>query len=292
MTHAGWRSTRRAVVNLWRAPLPTLLAMITIALALFLAAILGAAVSSARALLVSWGAQPAVTAYLDRALSDDQARAIGEMVRTQERVQVVHVTPAQALDRLRVQLGTLSDALDGLPGNPLPGTLEITPAPGADVRALAQRVGGLPGVREVDYGREWFERLEALGRALRQFGTAALAIVAFAALLVVANTIRLAVYARRDEIEIMKLVGATDGYVRVPFLIEGALQGLCGALLASAALVAAQRIVLPRASAAFSFAAGVPAPHLTGASVAFLAAAGALVGLCGSYLAVARFLRA
>jgi cell division transport system permease protein len=292
MTHAGWRSVRRAVVNLWRAPLPTLLAVITIALALFLAAVLAASISSARALLISWGAQPAVTAYLDRSLGDDQARALADAVRSQERVQVALVTPAQALDRLRLQLGSLSDALDGLPGNPLPPTLEITPPPGTDVRGLAQRVGGIPGVREVDYGREWFERLEALGRALRQFGTAALAIVAFAALLVVANTIRLAVYARRDEIEIMKLVGATDAYVRVPFLIEGALQGLCGAALASAALVAMQRVVLARAAAAFTFAAGAPAPHLTPAAVALLAGAGAVVGLCGSYLAVARFLRA
>jgi cell division transport system permease protein len=292
MTHSGWRSTRRAMVNLWRAPLPTLVAVITIGLALFLAAVLAASITSARALLVSWGAQPAVTAYLDRTLGGDQARAIAETVRAQERVQVVLVTPAEALDRLRVQLGTLSDALDGLPGNPLPAMLEITPPPRADVRALAQRVSGLPGVREVDYGREWFERLEALGRALRQFGTAALVIVGFAAVFVVANTIRLAVYARRDEIEVMKLVGATDGYVRVPFLIEGALQGLCGALLASAALVAVQRVVLPRAAAAFAFAAGVAAPHFTPASLALLAGAGALVGLSGSYLAVARFLRA
>jgi len=292
MTHSGWRLMRRAAVNLWRAPLPSLLAVITISLALFLAATLAASVSSARALLASWGAQPSVTAYLDRALSDAEARTLAETVRTQEHVQVVHVTPAQALDRLRVQLGSLSSALDGLPGNPLPTTLEMTPPPGTDVRGLAQRLGGLPGVREVDYGREWFDRLEALGRALRQFGTAALVVVAFAALLVVANTIRLAVYARRDEIEIMKLVGATDGYVRAPFLIEGALQGLCGALLTSAALVAVQRIVLPRAAAAFAFAAGVPAPHLTAESVALLAGAGALVGLGGSYLAVARFLRA
>ncbi|HWE25687.1 MAG TPA: ABC transporter permease, partial [Myxococcales bacterium] len=254
MTHAAFRLMRRAAVNLWRAPLPSLVAVITIALALFLAAALAAAVVSARALLVSWGAQPAVTAYLDRALSDDQARALADTVRTQERVHVVHVTPAQALDGLRAQLGTLSGALDGLPGNPLPGTLEITPAAGADVRSLAQRVAGLPGVREVDYGREWFERLEALGRALRQFGGAALLVVAFAALLVVANTIRLAVYARRDEIEIMKLVGATDAFVSAPFLIEGFLQGILGAGLAVGALAGLHAVLVPRLAAAVAFA--------------------------------------
>ena len=107
----------------------------------------------------------------------------------------------------------------------------------------------------------------------------------------VANTIRLAVYARREEIDIMRLVGATDAYVRLPFVIEGALQGLCGAVLAISGLVAVQRIVLPRAAAAFAFASGVPAPHLSPLHCALLAGAGAVVGLSGSYLAVARFLR-
>jgi len=127
---------------------------------------------------------------------------------------------------------------------------------------------------------------------MRNFGSGALALVLTAALLVVANTIRLAVYARRDEIEIMKLVGATNAYVRTPFLLEGMLQGLAGALLAVVGLEIVQRLVIPRAAAAFSFAAGAAAPHLAVAHFGILAGAGAVVGLLGSYLAVARFLRA
>ena len=291
MTHVAWRLFRRALVNLWRAPLPSLLAVVTIALALFLGAALAFSLASARALLASWGAQPAVTAYLDRRLSEEEARATAERVRAAAPdAAVTFVSPAQALDRLRVQLGELGGALDGLPRNPLPATLELDPGRG-DLRALAERIAKVDGVADVDYGREWSDRLEALAGALRGLGTAALALVGLAALLVVANTIRLAVYARRDEIEIMKLVGATDGYVRAPFLLEGALQGLSGAALAAAGLVAIQRLVLPRAAAAFAFAAGVPAPHLAAQHCALLAAAGALVGLCGSYLAVARSLQ-
>ena len=292
MTHVAWRLLRRALINLWRAPLPSLLAVVTIALALFLGGALAFSILGARALLASWGAQPTVTAYLDRALSEDQARAVAARVHADHpEVEVVLVSPAQALDRLRVQLGNLGGALDGLPRNPLPATLELTPPGGSDLRALADGISGVGGVAEVDYGREWVDRLEALGGALRGFGTASLALLAFAALLVVANTIRLAVYARRDEIEIMKLVGATDGYVRAPFLLEGALQGLCGAALAAGGLLAVQRLVLPRAAAAFTFASGGSAPHLAAQHCALLAAAGALVGLCGSYLAVARSLR-
>ncbi|HYR21169.1 MAG TPA: permease-like cell division protein FtsX [Myxococcales bacterium] len=292
MTHVAWRLLRRALINLWRAPLPSLLAVVTIALALFLGGAMAFSVLGARVLLASWGAQRTVTAYLDRALSEEQARAVAERLRADHPgVEVVLVSPAQALDRLRVQLGDLGGALDGLSRNPLPATLELTPRGGGDLRALADRVSNVGGVAEVDYGREWVDRLEALGGALRGFGTASLALLAVAALLVVANTIRLAVYARRDEIEIMKLVGATDGYVRAPFLLEGALQGLCGAALAAAGLLAVQRLVLPRAAAAFAFASGASAPHLAAQHCAVLAAAGALVGLCGSYLAVGRSLR-
>ena len=147
-------------------------------------------------------------------------------------------------------------------------------------------------MQELDYGREWLDKLEALGNGLRVFGTGALAIVLGAALLVVANTIRLAVYARRDEIEIMKLVGATDGYVRAPFLLEGALQGLLGAALALGAVEAVRRWLLPPASHAFAFASGAVAPHLLPVHAAALLGIGTLVGLFGSWLAVARFLRA
>ena len=293
MTHVAWRLVRRALLNLWRAPLPSLLAVVTIALALFLGGTLAFTVLGARALLASWGAQPAVTAYLDRTLSEEQARGVADRVRSAEPgAEVVFVSPEQALGRLRVQLGELGGALDGLSRNPLPATVELSPRGGSDLRGLAGRVSQVAGVAEVDYGREWVDRLEALGNALRGFGTASLALVALAALLVVANTIRLAVYARRDEIEIMKLVGATDRYVRAPFLLEGALQGLCGAALAVSGLLAVQRLLLPRAAAAFAFAAGAHAPHLSPQHCALLAASGALVGLCGSYLAVARFLRA
>ena len=294
--HIAWRLVRRAAVNLWRAPLPSLVSVLTIALALFLGASFAVGVLSARRLLQGWGAEPSVTLYLDRSTSDDEAKALaGRIAETERTESVRYVDRAQALQRLRTELGDLGSALDGLPENPLPPSVEVIPAgsPGPnEVRALASRLGQLSHVVEVNYGREWLDRIEVLGRSMRNFGSGALALVLTAALLVVANTIRLAVYARRDEIEIMKLVGATNAYVRTPFLLEGMLQGLAGALLAVVGLEIVQRLVIPRAAAAFSFAAGAAAPHLAVAHFGILAGAGAVVGLLGSYLAVARFLRA
>lgn len=295
IVHVSYRLARRAFVNLWRAPLPSLVSVLTIGLSLFLGASFGLGLLSARALISSWGAQAAITVYLERATTDDQARALARDVQARTGdASVVYVDRATALSRLRVDLGDLAGALDGLSQNPLPPSIEISPhtalAP-SELRILAAQLAQLPHVRDVDYGREWLDKLEALGRASRSFGLGAVAAVAAAALLVVANTIRLAVYARRDEIEIMKLVGATDAYVRAPFLLEGMLQGLIGAGLALTGVVAMQRWLLPRAEAAFAFAAGVLPPRMGPSQGALLLGVGALVGLFGSWLAVGRFLR-
>ena len=293
--HVALRLTRRALVNLWRAPLPSLVSVLTIGLTLFLGAAFVFSLGAARTLLASWGAQAAITIYLPSSASDAQARALAARVeREHPDLRVAYVDKTAALSRLRVDLGELSSALEGLSSNPLPPTLELSPQTAlsaAALRQLALELSWLPHVQEVDYGREWLDRLEALGRALRAGGAGALAVVLGAALLVVANTIRLAVYARRDEIEIMKLVGATDGYVRLPFLLEGGLQGLLGALLAIGGLYAVQKWLLPRAAEAFAFAAGAATPYLHLPQASAVALLGALVGLLGSYLAVARFLR-
>jgi cell division transport system permease protein len=295
IAHVAWRLSRRALVNLWRAPLPSLVSVLTIGLALFLGATFVLGLFSAQALLTGWGAQAGVTLYLDRAITDDQARALAQRIRGDEpQVEVTYVDRATALKRLRSDLGDLAGALDGLTQNPLPASLELTPrvalAP-ADVRVLAAKLSQMPSVEQVDYGREWLDKLEALGRGVRVFGAGALFAVLGAALLVVANTIRLAVYARRDEIEIMKLVGATDRYVRAPFLMEGALQGLIGAALALGAVVVLQKWLLPQATQAFAFASGTVAPDILAPHMAALLGIGAMVGLFGSWLAVARFLR-
>jgi len=294
IAHVAWRLSRRAAVNLWRAPLLSLVSVLTIGLSLFIGATFVLGLFTARRLLTSWGAQPSMTLYLNVATTDAQGLTLAQQIRGRGDVDVRYVDAAVALQRLRADLGELGPALDGLTQNPLPASLEIRPrAPLAatSLRVLAAELEQSPGVRDVEYGREWLDKLEALGRGLRAFGAGALLAVIGAALMVVANTIRLAVYARRDEIEIMKLVGATDGYVRAPFLLEGALQGLLGAALALGAVIAVQRWLLPGASQAFAFAAGISAPNLVPAHGAVLLGIGTVVGLFGSWLAVARFLR-
>ena len=293
--HVAMRLSKRALINLWRAPLPSLVSVLTIGLALFLGASFVFGLLAARSVVQSWGAQASLTIYLHSSANDLAAQQLAERVaREHPELGVRFVAKAEALSRLKVDLGEQGAVLEGLTTNPLPPTIELMPKQTLSaeaLRTLAAELSRLPAVSEVDYGRDWLDRLEALARAVRAAGAGGLIAVLSAALLVVANTIRLAVYARRDEIEIMKLVGATDGYVRLPFLLEGALQGLLGGGVALGALFGVERWLLPRAHEAFSFASGAALPALHVPQAGLVAAAGALVGLFGSWLAVARFLR-
>jgi cell division transport system permease protein len=211
---------------------------------------------------------------------------------------VEEVSPRAALDRLVRELGPAAESLRGLSEDPLPPSLEVRVpesmrAP-ASLRALSAELRGTPGVTGVDYGEQAVERLSALARAVRWAGWVAFVVLVGATLIIVSATLQLAIYARREEVEIQKLVGATDRFVQAPFLLEGALQGLAGATLAIAGLIAFRQTLSPQLASLLSFlrlpgAGGDVRPWMEALQ---LALAGAGLGLAGSYLAVHRFLRA
>lgn len=151
---------------------------------------------------------------------------------------VQHVDPQEALRRYREWAGSVAALADELAANPLPASLELRLRPGPEAErqgeAILQAVRGDPAVEDVRFDREWLARLEAL-LSLARVGGSGLALAVFAAVIfVMASVLRLAVYARREEIEIMLLVGATPAFVRGPFLVAGVAQGV---LAAAAALV-------------------------------------------------------
>jgi cell division transport system permease protein len=148
-------------------------------------------------------------------------------------------------------------------------------------------------VTAVDYGEQAIERLSAIVRAVRVAGAFAFALIVIATVLIVSATLQLAIYARRQEIEIQKLVGATDRFVKAPFLLEGLLQGLLGATVALAGLWGFSRYISPRLSELFTFLwlPGSGTELLAPALALELWTAGAMLGLLGSFLAVSRFSR-
>jgi cell division transport system permease protein len=207
------------------------------------------------------------------------------------------VPPQAALERLALELGDLGEALAHLPENPLPPSveLEVPPerrTPGA-LKTLARELRALPGITGVDYGEEAVERLSAISKALRYGGWVAFLVVLLARVVIVSATLQLAIYSRREEIEIQKLVGATDRFVKAPFLIEGFLQGLLGSGVALTGLLAFERLLGPGAASLFSFLVGSSGTvSLLEPGLALeLLAAGCALGLGGSFIAVGRFLR-
>lgn len=177
-----------------------------------------------------------IEAFLGDELDQKSALALADSIRSLSAVKTVsYVDKEMALDAFRQQFG--DEALQVLETNPLPASLKIEL--GEENRTfpraekVAQQIAELPGVVDVEYGRQWLSRLDHL---LDAVGAAALMlglILAASAVLVVATTIRLAFHARRETVEIMRLVGATPGFIARPFVVEGAIYGFFGALLGS-----------------------------------------------------------
>jgi cell division transport system permease protein len=181
--------------------------------------------------------------------------------------------------------------------NPLPaslghGDLEGQRDPEA-LRRLSDVLARVPAVEDVEWGEESVTRLSAMARGLRLVGLVAFLIVLLTTITVVAATLQLAIYARREEIEIQKLVGATDRFVRVPFILEGLMQGLLGGLLALGALMLFARFAVPQLKSVLGFllAQEFPVRMITPRLGVELLVGGAALGLMGSMLAVRRFLR-
>jgi cell division transport system permease protein len=286
-----------ALAGLKQSPFVHFVAALTIAVALFSVGLARFGVDALDRALASWGSEVEITVYLKDSLKPEDALALAEGVRRQDGGEVRLVSAEQALSRLRRDLGPSGDVLTNLPKNPLPASLEIRPAPqlrsASAIALLAAKWSKIEGVESVEYGREWIERLEGLGKAVRGAGALVLLIVLLAAVTVVAATLQLAIYARREEIEIQKLVGATDTFVKAPFLLEGLLQGAVGGGLACGGLWLFARYLGPHLGRAVAFAVqGIGLPALIDARTALaLTGGGMVLGFVGSLLAVRRFLR-
>jgi cell division transport system permease protein len=203
------------------------------------------------------------------------------------------VSRAEALSSLKRSLGAQASVVDQLPRNPLPASLEVTPTPEAatpeGTRGLVTRLAALTEVDEVQGGAEWVESLAQWQRLFELTGLGVGAVLALAAILTVTTATTLVLHARRDEMEIMRLVGATEAVIRLPLLLQGMTQGLLGAALALAALVAAHAVFAPRLEPLLTLTLGLArAVFLSPAQMLLLLAGGAMLGALGGLLAKGR----
>jgi cell division transport system permease protein len=292
------RAIERGLRGARRNPLVQLVAVGTIALALLLVGTLELLAKNVRHLASSWGADVQMTVYLDDGLPTGRAEQIAEALRKLPGVSAVHnVEPHQAWLRLRRSLAGRADLLDGIEEGFLPASLEVALEPGVAevIRAhpTFEKLRHLAGVDEVELVGDWAARLHKLEAGIRNTALTVGLLVLLACLYVVGSNIRLGVFARRDEIEILKLVGATDRYVKAPFLVEGALQGALGAALAGGLLFSLFLLAAPRLETALGtlLLGGQPLTFFRPLELGIAVALGTLMGLAGSAIALGRYVR-
>lgn len=206
---------------------------------------------------------------------------------------VRYVSRAEALALLKHSLGPQASVVEQLPRNPLPASLELTPdeqtATPEGTRALVQRLSALPEVEEVQGGAEWVESLAQWQRLFQLTGLGVGAVLALAAILTVTTATTLVLHVRRDEMEIMRLVGATEMVIRLPLLLQGMAQGLLGAVVALGALEVAYVLLAPRLEPLLNLTLGLGrAVFLSAPQVTLLLAGGAMLGALGGLLAKGR----
>jgi cell division transport system permease protein len=266
-------------------------AVLTIAIALLLVGAFALVVGNMQGLLASFGEDLQVTAYLDPGLPEEDQRSLAQRAATIEGVERVEwVTKQEAWERFGKSLGGAS-LLEGLDENPLPASLEIHLLPGqrtpAGLAILEEALDGLEGVDELARGQEWVEGYARAAALVRSAAIGLGGVLGIAALLIVANTIRLALYSRKDELEILSLVGASRTFVRIPFILEGTLQGALGGILAVVLLYVAFQLLVPQLRYGLELILGNTEPRFFGGPGVFrLIVSGAVLGMLGSVTAL------
>ncbi|MBV9121090.1 MAG: ABC transporter permease [Chloroflexi bacterium] len=234
-----------------------------------------------------------VVAYIKDSADPAQiANLRDNLSRNADVASVAYVSKDEALARMKQTLGDKAQLLAQVKGNPLPASLEVqlrfaTSAPG-----VAEMLAHESIVEDVDYKRDVVQRLLAITNFLRIAGVIIVAGLAVIALFIIVNTTRIAMYARRQEIEIMKLVGATDWFVRWPFIFEGMFLGLVGSMVTTTLIAAGYEPMLERVSGLLTFLPLAFDPDFLPKLLGLLVASGVAIGALGSYISVRRFLDA
>jgi len=278
---------RETMLAFRRAPLLSALSITTIGFSLFVFGLFGLVTVNIQRVMGNVAERVEVVAYLRRGVpSEAVAVAMSDIQAFPEVQGVTQVTEAAALARARRELPEFQDIFQDLESNPLPASLDVRLKPEfRDARhaaLVADRLRGFDFVDDVRYGSDWVAKLDHLRDIAGAVGLVVGAAFALVAIIIIGTTIRMAVLHRGSEIAIMRLVGATDGFIRRPFLLEGLLKGLLGGALALGLCYGAYELVNAYLIHADFFTTG---QALAGIGV------GGLIGLVGSLVSIGRHLR-
>ena len=283
--------SREALLSFRRAPLLSALSITTIAFSLFTVGLFGLVAINLRQALRGLEERVEIVAYVFRGTASETIAIASQDIAAFPEVQdVSYVSEEEALQRARTELIEFRDAYRDLQVNPLPASIEVRLKEGyrdaRTVERVAQRLKGFGFIDDVRYGREWVQKLDYLRNITGLVGLVIGLAFAAVAVVIIGVTIRLTILQRAREISIMRLVGATNWFIRGPFLLEGALKGLLGGLLSLALCYAGYLLFRDKSGGTLSGLVFFRPEHMV-----LIIIFGVLLGLGGSLVSVGRHLR-
>ena len=276
-----------------RNGLMSLASLMTVALSLLILGVFIILVMNLNHMASVLESQVQVTVYLQDTLKEVEVREVGTRITKLPGVTRVNfIAKEEAMNRFKQRLGEQQGLLAELgEANPLPNSFEVKLDRPERVKPVALAIAQLKGVEAARYGQEVVEQLFSLTRMVRIFGVVLILFLGLAALFIIVNTIRLTVFARRREIGIMKYVGATDWFIRWPFIIEGVLLGFLGACIAVLPLTQFYSMLTGQVYESLAFLPLLPKYPFMGYVNIFLLCAGIGIGALGSVISVKKFLK-
>lgn len=288
--------TKRAIKDILDNRFLNVVTVITIALTIIIASAFALVFKNASDLVHSWKQGIRIMAYLAPGSTQATRLNVKYKISSISGIQeAVFISKEEALKRLKIQMRRQSSLLENLRENPLPDAFEIRMVPTmhneAAVESLANRLESLPEIDDVEYGQLWFRRFSNFINLFRLTGYALGILFFMAAVFIVANTIRIVLYSRRDEIEIMRLVGASDGFIKTPFYLEGVILGALGGAIGLAVLFVFYALI--SSNVEHSLSAGQFRIQFLSVAVVIQIVIGSMtVGWLGCYLSLKQFLKA
>lgn len=283
---------REVLLSMIRKRWMTFASIGTVALSLFVLGVFLIMVMNMHKMASSLESQVQISVYINDALPEEGRKEIERMTREMKSVTAIEYVPREkALKKLQERLGDNKKILDALgESNPLPNSFLVTVKSAEDVKKTAVLIADLYGVEEVKYGQDVAANLFELTHLIRFFGLILMALLMFATIFIISNTIRLTVFARRKEIAIMKYVGATDWFIRWPFILEGVGLGLIGGGVSALALRSFYSAMVAKIYESLAFFPMVEQYPFMNYLTLTLIIAGIIIGILGSTVSLKRFM--